>query len=156
MIDQLKCCSNQKRIFLLLILLFSCTLPENDEHMLRAIIRLVWRLCKTVRLVRHPKMLWGGSPSLVVMGDDSCLRGRGFESRCRFLDGHGIFSHGFVVKLYCLFEKTENKQMEAGVRPIFFKKVAQFFRHCSKSSFLVTLIFLPEPKTTSYFWACFC
>ena len=131
MIDQLKCCSNQKRIFLLLILLFSCTLPENDEHMLRAIIRLVWRLCKTVRLVRHPKMLWGGSPSLVVMGDDSCLRGRGFESRCRFLDGHGIFSHGFVVKLYCLFEKTENKQKEAGVGP--------FLKRCKSTCWILKL-----------------
>ena len=33
----------------------------------------------------------GGTPGLVVMGDDSCLSGRGFESRRRLLDGH--FSH---------------------------------------------------------------
>ena len=39
----------------------------------------------------------GGSPGLVVMDDDSCLKGDGFESRCRILDGH--FSHGFVVKI---------------------------------------------------------
>ena len=30
----------------------------------------------------------GGSPGLVVMGDDSCLKGRGFESRRRILDEH--------------------------------------------------------------------
>ena len=30
----------------------------------------------------------GGSPGLVVTGDDSCSEGRGFESRCRILDGH--------------------------------------------------------------------
>ena len=30
----------------------------------------------------------GGSPGLVVMGDDSCSRGHGFESRCSILDGH--------------------------------------------------------------------
>ena len=30
----------------------------------------------------------GGSPDLVVMGDDSCLKGCGFESRCRILEGH--------------------------------------------------------------------
>ena len=30
----------------------------------------------------------GGSPGLVVMGDDSCSNGRGFESRRRILDGH--------------------------------------------------------------------
>ena len=45
----------------------------------------------------------GGCSGLVVMGDDSCLRGCGFESRRRILDGYDIFSH-------CLFEKTENKR----------------------------------------------
>ena len=33
----------------------------------------------------------GGSPCLVVMGDDSCLKGCGFKSRHNILDGH--FSH---------------------------------------------------------------
>ena len=33
----------------------------------------------------------GGSPGLVVMGDNSCLRGRGFDSWCCILDGHDIF-----------------------------------------------------------------
>ena len=33
----------------------------------------------------------GRSPGLVVTGDDSCLRGCGFESRHRILDGY--FSH---------------------------------------------------------------
>ena len=37
----------------------------------------------------------GGSPGLVVMGGDSCSKGRGFESQHRLLDGH--FSHLFVV-----------------------------------------------------------
>ena len=41
----------------------------------------------------------------MVKGDDSCLRGHGFESQRRILDGH--FSHLFVEKLYCLFEKTK-------------------------------------------------
>ena len=30
-------------------------------------------------------------PGLVVMGDDSCLRGHGFESRSRIQYGHEIF-----------------------------------------------------------------
>ena len=30
---------------------------------------------------------------LEVMGDDSCLRGCGFESQHCILDGHDIFSH---------------------------------------------------------------
>ena len=35
----------------------------------------------------------------MVMGDDSCLKGQGFESRHRMLDGHlDIFSHCFVVQ----------------------------------------------------------
>ena len=39
-------------------------------------------------------MIWlGGSPGLVVMGDDSCLRDHGFESWLYILDGHDIFSH---------------------------------------------------------------
>ena len=54
--------------------------------------------------------LMGGSPSpgLVVIGDDSCSRGCGFESRHHIQDGLDIFSHVFVVKMYCLFEKAEN------------------------------------------------
>ena len=40
------------------------------------------------------------SPGLVVMGDDSCSKGGGFESRRRILDGLlDIFSHLFVVKI---------------------------------------------------------
>ena len=39
----------------------------------------------------------GGSPDLVVMGDDSCSKGCGFESRRRILDGH--FFTFFVVKI---------------------------------------------------------
>ena len=39
----------------------------------------------------------GRSPGLVVMGGDSRLKGCGFESRHRILDGH--FSHRFVVKI---------------------------------------------------------
>ena len=51
------------------------------------------------------------------MGDDSCLRGHGFKSRCCTLDGHDIFHFNFMHKLYCLFGNTENKQKEAGVDP---------------------------------------
>ena len=52
----------------------------------------------------------------MVMGGDSCSKDRGFESRCRILDGHDIFH---IDLLYCLLEKTENKQKEAGVVPFF-------------------------------------
>ena len=56
----------------------------------------------------------------MVMGRDSRSEGRGFESRHRILDGH--FSHIFVVKLYCLFEKTENKPKRGRGWTIFLKK----------------------------------
>ena len=47
----------------------------------------------------------------MVMGDDSCLKGHGFESRRCILDGHlDIFHIDLLQKLYCLFEKTENKR----------------------------------------------
>ena len=50
----------------------------------------------------------GGSPGLVVMGGDSCLKGCGFESQHRILDGH--FSHLFVEKIVRFFRNDENKQ----------------------------------------------
>ena len=34
----------------------------------------------------------GGSPGLVVMGDESCSKGRGLESRRRILDGLTFFT----------------------------------------------------------------
>ena len=46
----------------------------------------------------------------MVMGRDSRS---GFESRHCILDGH--FSHTFVVKLYWLFEKSENKRKRGRV-----------------------------------------
>ena len=36
-----------------------------------------------------------GSNGLVVMGDDSCLKGRGFESRRRILEGHLYIFHNY-------------------------------------------------------------
>ena len=48
----------------------------------------------------------GGSHGLVVMGDDSCSRGRGFESWHRILDVHDIFHINLLLELYSLFEKT--------------------------------------------------
>ena len=41
---------------------------------------------------------YGGSPGLVVMGDDSCSRGHGFDSLRCILYGHDIFSHWFAEK----------------------------------------------------------
>ena len=45
----------------------------------------------------------------MVMGDNSCAKGREFESRRRILDGHF---------LYCLFEKAENKPKRGRGLPI--------------------------------------
>ena len=43
------------------------------------------------------------------MGDNSCSKGRGFESRRRILVTFGQFSHLIIVK-NVLFVKTENKR----------------------------------------------
>ena len=59
----------------------------------------------------------GGSPGLVVKGDESCSRGHGFESWHCILDGHDIFHVGLLWKLYCLFEKTKNKPKRGLGRP---------------------------------------
>ena len=72
-----------------------------------------------VELLQNRAVL-GGSPGVVVMGDDSCSRGRGFESERRILDGH--FLHCFVIKLYCLFEKTKNVRKRGRGWAIFLKK----------------------------------
>ena len=51
------------------------------------------------------------SPGLVVMGEDSVSKGRGFKSKHHILDGH--FSYLFVVKIACLFEKTKINKKES-------------------------------------------
>ena len=56
----------------------------------------------------------GGSPGLVVMGRESRSEGRGFESR-HWMD---IFSHILTIKLYCLYENTENKRKRGRGWPI--------------------------------------
>ena len=40
------------------------------------------------RQAKRKKFNLGGSPGLVIIGDDSCSRGHGFESWHRILDGH--------------------------------------------------------------------
>ena len=59
----------------------------------------------------------------MVMHDNSCSKGCGFESRHHILDGH--FGHFFTLIccrncIVCL-KKTENKRKEAGVGPFFRK-----------------------------------
>ena len=47
------------------------------------------------------------------MGDDSCLKGRGFETWCHILDGHLIFFENCIV---CLIRPKINEK-EAGICP---------------------------------------
>ena len=49
-------------------------------------------VCKLMQ-TKLKSIVLGGSPCLVVMGDDSCLKGRGFESWSYILNGDlDIFS----------------------------------------------------------------
>ena len=61
----------------------------------------------------------GGSPGLVVFGDDSCSRGCGYKSYHHILT---FFHFDLLFKLYCLFEKTENKLIRGRGLPIFNKQ----------------------------------
>ena len=54
----------------------------------------------------------------MVMGDNSCSKGRGFKYRCCIMDG----------PLYCSFEKTENKRKSGRVGP--FLKRAKWSKTC--------------------------
>ena len=51
-------------------------------------IRKYWL---SMRASRSVLVVNEGSPGLVVMGDHSCSKGRGFESRRRILDGLTFF-----------------------------------------------------------------
>ena len=62
----------------------------------------------------------GGSPGLVVMGDDSCLEGCWFESQCRILDGHFFTLMCCKNCIFCL-KRLKINEKEAGVGP-FYKK----------------------------------
>ena len=46
----------------------------------------------------------------MVKGGDSCSEGRRFKSQRSIMDVLDIFHIDLLQKLYCLFEKTENKQ----------------------------------------------
>ena len=50
--------------------------------------------CKQTKKAKDKDYL-GASPGLVVMGGDSCSKGREFESRQRTLDGH-FFTYLFI------------------------------------------------------------
>ena len=66
--------------------------------------------------VIHLKHSKGGSPGLVVMGDNSCLKGRGFESRRRILDGHlDIFTFICCKNCNVCLKRPKINKKEAGV-----------------------------------------
>ena len=86
--------------------------------------------------MKKMKRQLGGSPGLVVMGDDSCLRGHGFESRHRILNGHDIFYIDLLLKMYCLFGKTKINKKEARVVP--------FLKFHSTADQLVSILCLKQ------------
>ena len=68
------------------------------------------------RMLKQKRLNAGGSPGLVVIGGDSCFKGRGFESQNHFLDGH------FFTFIGCknrLFENTKINEKETGDAPFF-------------------------------------
>ena len=67
----------------------------------------------------------GGSPGIVVIGDNSCSRGRGFESQRRTLDGHLLTLICCKNCIVCL-KRLKINEKKSGVGP-FFKKVSKYF-----------------------------
>ena len=63
-------------------------LPIGSGSILRKCTLSILQFCTFKALHINVK-----SPGLVVTGDDSCSRGRGFESLHHILNGHDIFSH---------------------------------------------------------------
>ena len=61
-------------------------------------------------------VLVGTSPGLVVIGDNSCLRGRGFESWRHILDGHFVTLICCKNCIVCL-KRPKINEKEAGVSP---------------------------------------
>ena len=64
-----------------------------------------------LRTPRYSKYV-GGSPGLVVMGGDSCSKGREFESLHHMLDGH-FFTSICCENCNVWFEKTKINEKEA-------------------------------------------
>ena len=57
--------------------------------------------------------------ALVVMGDNSCSRGNGFESQCQILDGH-FFALIFCKKYIVCLKRPKINDKEARVGPFNF------------------------------------
>ena len=54
-------------------------------------------------------------PGLVVMGDNSCLRGCGFKSRRHILDGHDIFNLVCCKNCIVCLRRSKINEKEDGV-----------------------------------------
>ena len=93
-------------------------------------------LLKTVWLISfaHQIIIYkGGSPGLVVLGEDSCSKGHELESQHHILDGH--FSHLFVVKIVMCVWKDENKLKRRPGLALFKKTGHQLILFLSHLSF---------------------
>ena len=77
-------------LLLQLVIIRSCQVCQNYRSWKKPLLNIT-SLSSGVSIENiNIRIAWGGSPGLVVMGRDSCSEGRGFESRCRILDGHFI------------------------------------------------------------------
>ena len=74
--------------------------------------------CGNPRPIKDKRL--DGRPGTVVMGDDSCLKGCGFESWRCILDGHlDIFHINFSKNCIVCLERPKINEKEAGVGPFF-------------------------------------
>ena len=91
LIYSLFCCKDKNR---------ETTRIELEKEKEREVKKTRTHVEREEEIVKERKREFGDrSLGLMVMGDISCLRDCGFESRCRIQDGHDIFSHLFVIKI---------------------------------------------------------
>ena len=88
---------------------------------------MIWKYVFAKRFLLNPpqlinqQLIKGGSSGLVVMGDDSCMKVRGFRSWRCILDGHFFTSICCKNCNVCLKRPKINGK-EAGIGPFFLKK----------------------------------
>ena len=91
----------------------------------------------------------------MVMGRDSCSKGRGFESRHSILDGH-FFTYICCKNCNVCLKRPKNKQKRCRGWPIFIKKIGDFdkeIRGAKIEEILRTTTEKPTASPLVYVWS---
>ena len=92
---------------------------------------------------------WG--VGLLVMGDDSCSRGRGFESRCHIDAGWPNFEN-FCWQFLHLFSRGKNSRSRTGMTWRSLSPLIEWPRHRAKRSSTTALLNSEAFSVSYYLW----